>query len=175
MKTMIDFSQIDLPRIAKILSTVSTPTENIQYFDVGRMVEKIYEKCSNGLLIRQNSTGVDLVDLHGVTYESKKITFDNKAKRSVRNAIVMNGWGNADVSNFIPADYYIFTDPKLLRACCVPGSMLYNIKRASKGSNITASCNPQPEHFFLDGGERINRDYFEEKEIFVNNFIDSIK
>lgn len=175
MKTMIDFTKIDLPRIARILSTVSTPTENIQYFDVGRMVEKIYERCSNGLLVRKNSIGFDIVDANGVTYESKKVTFANKEKRSVRDTIVLNKWGNTDVNNFSPADYYIFTDPKLLRACCVPGSMLYNIRRSSKGSNIIANCNPQPEHFFLDGGERINRDYFEEKEIFVNNFIDSIK
>lgn len=173
MKTMIDFTKIDLKRIAKILSTISTPTENIQYFDVGRMVEKIYEKCSNGLLVRQNRTGVDLVDKNNVTYESKKVTFENVAKRSVRRATVMNGWSNVDVCNFVPADYYIFTDPKLLRACCVPSSMLYNIRKS--GSNIVAHCDPQPEHFFLDGGESINVDYFEEKEIFVNNFIDSIK
>jgi len=176
MKTMIDFTKIDLKRIAKILSTISTPTENIQYFDVGRMVEKIYEKCSNGLLVRQNRTGVDLVDKNNVTYESKKVTFKNVGKRSVRDTIVMNGWSNCNVSDFVPADYYIFTDPKLKRACCVPSSMLYNIRKSGKnGSNIVASCNPQPENFFLDGGESIDVDYFEEKEIFVNNFIDSIK
>jgi hypothetical protein len=171
---MIDFTQINLPWVARTLSTISTPTENIQYFDMGRMIELIYEECSNGLLVRKNSTGVDLVDSNNVTYESKKVTFKNAAKRSVRGAIVMNGWGGEkDVSDFVPADYYIFTDPKLLRACCVPSNMLYGIKKF--GSNIIAHCNPQPEHFFLDGGERIDRDYFKEKEIFARNFIESIK
>jgi hypothetical protein len=170
---MIDFTQINLPWVARTLSTISTPTENIQYFDVGRMIELIYEECSNGLLVRKNSTGVDLVDSNNVTYESKKVTFKNAAKRSVRGAIVMNGWGEKDASDFVPADYYIFTDPKLLRACCVPSNMLYGIKKS--GSNIIAHCNPQPEHFFLNGGERIDRDYFKEKEIFARNFIESIK
>ena len=170
---MIDFAKIDLPWIARCLSTISTPTENIQYFDVGRMVEMIYEECSGGLLVRENSTGVDLVDENNVTYESKKVTFKNKKKTSVRGAIVMNGWGEKDVSDFVKADYYIFTDPKLLRACCVPGNMLYNIKKS--GTNIIASCNPQPEHFFMDGGEHVGRDYFEEKEIFARNFIRSMK
>ena len=64
---MIDFAQIDLPWVARTLSTISTPTENIQYFDVGRMVEMIYEECSDGLLVRKNSTGVDLVDAKNVT------------------------------------------------------------------------------------------------------------
>ena len=175
MKTMIDFAKINLSRIAKILSTISTPTENIQYFDVGRMVELAYEECSNGLLVRQNRTGYDLVDKNNSTYESKKTTFENKAKRSVRDVTVMNGWSDTDVSKFIPADYYIFTDPKLLRACCVPGSMLYNIKKSKKGSTITASCNPELEHFFLDGGESVDRDYFEEKDVFVKEFIRSIQ
>jgi len=170
---MIDFSKLDLPWIAKTLSTISTPTENIQYFDVGRMVELIYEECSNGLLVRKNSTGVDLVDGSNFTYESKKVTFKNVKKRAVRGAIVMNGWGDKDVSDFVKADYYIFTDPKILRACCVPSSMLYNIRK--NGTNITASCNPLPEHFFMDGGERVNRDYFKEKEIFARNFIRSMK
>jgi hypothetical protein len=172
---MIDFTSIDLPRAAKILSTISTPSENIQYFDVGMMVEIIYERCGNGLLTRKNSTGVDLIDNNNNTYESKKITFANKSKRDVRQVIVMNGWSDTDISNFSPADYYIFTDPKLLRACCVPGNMLYNIRKTPQGSNIIASCNPQPEHFFLDGGEYINRDFFEEKKIFIDNFINSIK
>ena len=172
---MIDFTQIDLPRVAKILSTLSTPTENIQYFDLGYVVEIIYEKCSNDLLTRKNMTGYDMVDKNHITYESKKVTFKNKSERAVRQVTVMNGWSDTDVSKFVPADYYIFTDPKLLRACCVPGSMLYNIRRTAKASNITASCNPQPEHFFMDGGERINRDYFEEKKIFIDNFIESIK
>ena len=170
---MIDFAQIDLPWVARTLSTISTPTENIQYFDVGRMVEMIYEECSDGLLVRKNSTGVDLVDAKNVTYESKKVTFKNVSKKAVRGAIVMNGWGEKDISDFVSADYYIFTDPKLLRACCVPSNMLYNIKKS--GTNIVASCNPQPEHFFLDGGERIERDYFHEKEIFARNFIRSMK
>jgi hypothetical protein len=175
MKTMIDFvNVIDLEKLSRLLSTLTGNTDPTQYFDVGRMIELAYEDYSYGTLKRINLTGRDLVDENNVTYESKKVTFTNKSERAVRGVVVKNGRGkDKDVTNFVPADYYIFSDPDKLKACCVPGSMLYNIRKS--GSNdLTASCNPEPEHFFLDGGPRSNRNYFEEKHNLIMEFIRSI-
>jgi hypothetical protein len=175
MKTSIDFvNVIDLEKLSRLLSTLTGNTDPTQYFDVGRMIELAYEAYSYGTLKRINLTGRDLIDLLKNTYESKKVTFANKSQRAVRGVVVKNGRGaDKDVSSFIPADFYIFSDPEKLKACCVPGSMLYNIKKS--GSNdITASCDPEPEHFFLDGGPRSNRNYFEEKDNLIMEFIRSI-
>lgn len=172
---MINFSKcIELDRFSKLLSSLTGNKDNTQYFDVGRMIELGYEAYSNGNLKRVNLTGRDLVDLNKNTYESKKVTFTNKNKRAVRGIVLKNGRGNdKDISNFVPADYYIFSDPDKLKACCVPGSMLYNLKKS--GSNdITASCDPEPEHFFLDGGPISDKNYFEEKDKFIMNFIRSM-
>ena len=176
MKTMIDFSKvIELDKLSKLLSTLTGNTDPTQYFDVGRMIELAYEAYSNGNLRRVNLTGRDLVDKNNTTYESKKVTFGNKSERAVRGVVVKNGRGkDKDVSNFIPADYYIFSDPDKLKACCVPGSMLYNIRKS--GSNdLTASCDPEPEHFFLNGGTFSDRNYFKEKDKLIMNFIESIE
>jgi hypothetical protein len=175
MKTSIDFvNVIDLEKLSRLLSTLTGNTDPTQYFDVGRMIELAYEAYSYGTLKRINLTGRDLVDENNVTYESKKVTFTNKSERAVRGVVVKNGRGkDKDVTNFVPADYYIFSDPDKLKACCVPGSMLYNIRKS--GSNdLTASCNPEPEHFFLDGGPRSNRNYFEKKDNLIMEFIRSI-
>ena len=173
---MIDFSSImELNKLSKLLSTLTGNTDPTQYFDVGRMIELAYEAYSNGNLKRVNLTGRDLVDLNKKFYESKKVTFANKSERAVRKVVVKNGRGNdTDVANFVLADYYIFSDPDKLKACCVPGSMLYNIRKS--GSNdFTASCDPEPEHFFLNGGPSSSRNYFLEKDQFVMNFIGSIE
>ena len=170
---MIDFKTIQLNRLCKFLSTLSGNTDPTQYFDIGRMIEIVYDEYSNGQLKRINRQGKDLIDLSGKTYESKKVTFKNKNQSAVRQVIVMNSFGKVDINKFIPADYYIFTDPDKLKACCVPGSMLYNIKIA--GSTITACCNPNHNHFFLNGGLSENKNYFTEKETFIMNFIRSIE
>jgi len=172
---MIDFIEtIDLMRLSFFFSSLSGNTDPTQYFDVGRMIEFAYEEYSNGNLKRINETGKDLIDLNGKTYESKKVTFKNKNQRAVRDFVIKNGRGSSkDISDFIPADYYIFSDPQKLKACCVPGSMLYNFKKS--GSNdITASCNPEHEHFFLYSGPSWNRNYFQEKHDFIMNFIQSV-
>ena len=175
MKTSIDFvNVIDLEKLSRLLSTLTGNTDPTQYFEVGRMIELAYEAYSNENLKRVNLTGRDLVDKNNVTYESKKVTFANKSEMAVRGVVVKNGRGNdKDVTNFVPADYYIFSDPDKLKACCVPGSMLYNIRKS--GSNdLTASCNPEPKHFFLDGGSHSNRNYFKEKDNLIMEFIRSI-
>jgi hypothetical protein len=173
---MIDFSSImELDKLSKLLSTLTGNTDPTQYFDVGRMIELAYEAYSNGNLKRVNLTGRDLVDLNNQSYESKKVTFTNKSERAVRGVVVKNGRGkDKDVTNFVPADYYIFSDPNKLKACCVPGSMLYNIRKS--GSNdLTASCDPEPEHFFMNGGPSSSRNYFLEKDKLIMHFIGSIE
>jgi hypothetical protein len=172
---MINFIEtIDLMRLSFFFSSLSGNTDPTQYFDVGRMIELAYEEYSDGQLKRINQTGRDLIDLNGKTYESKKVTFTNKNQRAVRGVVVKNGRGSAkDISDFVAADYYIFSDPEKIKACCVPGSMLYNLKKS--GSNdITASCDPKHEHFFLYSGPTWNRNYFAEKNDFIMNFIRSV-
>jgi len=173
---MIDFSKaIDLHKLCKLLSALTGNKDNTQYFDVGRMIELAYASYSNGNLKRVNLTGIDLLDSTDKSYQSKKVTFGNKSQRAVRGVVVKNGRGDSkDISDFIPADYYIFSDPEKLKACCVPGSMLYNFKKS--GSNdITCSCDPEPEHFFLNGGPSAKKNFFIEKDEFVHNFIENIE
>jgi hypothetical protein len=175
MKNPIDFvNVVDLEKLSRLLSTLTGNKDSTQYFDVGRMIELAYVHYSNGHLTRVNLTGRDLIDILNYTYECKKVTFKNNSKRAVRNVVVKNGRGkDKDISSFVPADFYIFSDPDLLKACCVSGSMLYNIRKS--GSNdITASCNPEPEHFFLDGGPSSERNYFKEKDDLIMKFIRSI-
>jgi hypothetical protein len=170
---MIDFiEKIDLMRLSFLFSSLSGNTDVTQYFDVGRMIELAYEEYSNGKLKRINQTGRDLIDLNGKTYESKKVTFKNKNEMAVRGVIVKNARGSGQ-TDFVPADYYIFSDPQKLKACCVPGSMLYNFKK-TKSNDISVSCNPKHEHFFLYSGPAWNRNYFKEKDEFVMNFIRSV-
>jgi len=175
---VIDFQQMDLIRFSKFLTTVDdNGGDPTLYFDLGRMIEIALAEYSNGLLKRiVGAHGKDLVDAEGISYESKKVTFANKLRMDVRNAVVLNYRGNADISKFKPADYYIFTDPSIIRACCVPGHMLYNIRTTDSG--VTASADPTQDHFFLDGilpEYRLSRQYFTEKNDFVMNFIESIK
>lgn len=169
MKTMIDFSTLNLNKLSNFLSTLSGNTDSTEYFELGKVIEYAYQEYSYGQLKRVNLIGKDLVDLNGKTYESKKISFKNKSGRAVRGVIVMNARSAPDLSRFNSADYYIFTDPDKLKACCVPGSMLYNIKIA--GTTIVAHCNPEPEHFFLNGGPSLNENFFNKKVDFYLDYI----
>jgi len=166
---MIDFSTLNLKKLSNFLSTLSGNTDSTEYFELGKVIEYAYQEYSYGQLKRVNLIGKDLVDLKGKTYESKKISFKNKSGRAVRGVIVMNARSAPDISRFNSADYYIFTDPDKLKACCVPGSMLYNVKIS--GTTITASCDPEPEHFFLDGGPSLDESFFNKKVDFYLDYI----
>jgi hypothetical protein len=169
---MIDFSTIKLNKLSKFLSTLSGNTDSTEYFELGKVIEYAYQEYSYGQLKRVNLVGRDLIDLKGKTYESKKTSFKNKSGRAVRGVVVMNARSAPDLSRFNSADYYIFTDPDKLKACCVPGSMLYNVKIA--GTTITASCNPEPEHFFLNGGPSLDENFFAKKVDFYLDYIRGI-
>jgi len=169
MKTMIDFSTLNLNKLSNFLSTLSGNTDSTEYFELGKVIEYAYQEYSYGQLKRVNLIGKDLIDTYGKTYESKKISFKNKSGRAVRGVIVMNARSAPDLSRFTSADYYIFTDPDKLKACCVPGSMLYNVKIS--GTTITASCDPEPEHFFLNGGPTLSESFFDKKVKFYLDYI----
>jgi len=166
---MIDFSTIELNKLSKFLSTLSGNTDPTEYFEMGKVIEYAYQEYGKGQLKRINLVGKDLIDNMGKTYESKKVKFANKSEMAVRGVIVMNARSAPDLSRFNSADYYIFTDPDKLKACCVPGSMLYNIKIA--GTTIVAHCNPEPEHFFLNGGPSLNENFFNRKVDFYLDYI----
>ena len=75
------------------------------------------------------------------------------------------------------ADYFIITDVKKGKGCCIPKSKLYNIK--DNGACVTASSDPQLSDFFLTGFNHLEereqvRDYFRESEDFDLSFIRSI-
>ena len=169
---MIDFSTLNRKKLSNFFSTLSGNTDSREYFELGKVIEYAYQEYSYGQLKRVNLIGRDLIDLKGKTYESKKISFKNKSGRAVRGVIVMNARSAPNLSRFNSADYYIFTDPDKLKACCVPGSMLYNVKIS--GTTITASCDPEPEHFFLDGGTPLNKNFFDEKVEFYLDYIRTI-
>jgi hypothetical protein len=173
MKPMIDFSTIELNKLSKFLSTLSGNTDPTEYFEMGKIIEYAYQEYGKGQLKRINLIGKDLIDNFGRTYESKKIKFANKSQTAVRGVVVMNGRSTPDLSRFSRADYYIFTDPDKLKACCVPGEMLYNVK--IRGTTITASCDPESEHFFLNGGPTLQENFFQKKVDFYLNYIREIE
>ena len=169
---MIDFSTIELNRLSKFFSTLSGNSDPTEYFEMGKVIEYAYQEYGKGQLKRVNLVGKDLIDNFGKTYESKKVKFANKSQMAVRGVVVMNGRSTPDISRFESADYYIFTDPDKLKACCVPGSMLYNIRIS--GTTITASCDPESEHFFLNGGPTLSESFFDKKVKFYLDYIRGI-
>ena len=75
------------------------------------------------------------------------------------------------------ADYFIITDVKKGKACCIPSSHLYNIK--DNGACVTANADPEVSDFFLTGFDCLESseevpDYFKESEDFDLSFIRSL-
>jgi hypothetical protein len=75
------------------------------------------------------------------------------------------------------ADYFIITDVKKGKGCCIPNSKLKNIK--DNGACVKASADPKISDFFLTGYNRLEereevRDYFRESEDFDLSFIRSL-
>ena len=178
----IDFSQFDCNKFSKLLSSLSNYTDNnLNYPTVGKLVEKAFaEYCNNNSFKRVNQCGYDLLYYPNNSQEKKvesKVTkFTNKSERAVRNVIIKNTRSSCDNYELELADYYIFTDIKKRKACCVTSNKLFNFK--NNGACITASCDPEPEDFFLtEINNNINilpRDYFQEADDFDLHFIRSI-
>ena len=174
---MIDFNTFQLDRLSKLLETIQDYTDNnLRYPKAGELVEKALAEYSNGLLTRVNLPGIDLIGPNETTYESKVTQFGNKSQMAVRGLILKNRRQAGDYEDKL-ADYFIITDVKKGKACCIPKSKLYNIK--DNGACVTASSDPELSDFFLTGYNRLEereqvRDYFRESEDFDLSFIRSI-
>jgi len=174
---MIDFSTFQLDRLSKLLETIHGYTDNnLRYPKAGELVEKALDVYSNGLLTRVNLPGIDLIGPNETTYESKVTQFGNKSQMAVRGLILKNRRQAGDYEDKL-ADYFIITDVKKGKACCIPSSKLYNVR--DNGACVTASSDPEPSDFFLTGYNRLEeqeevRDYFRESEDFDLSFIRSL-
>ena len=174
---MIDFKTFQLDRLSKLLETIHGYTDNnLRYPKAGELVEKAYAEYSNGLLKRVNLPGIDLIGPGGTTYESKVTQLKNKSQSAVRALILKNRRQAGDYDDKL-ADFFIITDVKKGKACCIPSSKLYNIK--DNGACVTANADPEVTDFFLTGynlleGAQETRDYFRESEDFDLSFLKSI-
>ena len=169
---MIDFTTFELDRLSKLLYSLKDyTTNNLRFPKAGELVEIAYDVYSKGQLKRVNLAGVDLIGKDGFTYESKVTQFKNVSKRAVRRVILKNSRSSSSVNKKL-ADFFIFTDIKLGRACCVPSSLIYNTKFT--GATLTGHCNPQLEHFFINNYEKeYKTDYFAEAEKFDYSYVES--
>ena len=162
---MIDFNKFELNRLSKLLWSLKDYTSNnLRFPKAGELVEIAYDVYSKEQLKRVNLPGVDLIGTDGYTYESKVTQFKNVSQKAVRGVILKNSRASSFVDKNL-ADFFIFTDIKLGKACCVPSSLIHNIK--FNGATLTGSCNPEQEHFFIPGYEEsYNTCYFAEAEEF---------
>lgn len=169
---MIDFNTIELNRLSKLMWSLKDYTSNnLRFPKAGELVEIAYDVYSKGQLERVNLPGVDLIGVDNCTYESKVIQFKNKSQSAVRGVILKNSRASSSVNENL-ADYFIFTDIKLGKACCVPSNLIYNTKFT--GAVLTGSCNPEEQHFFLHGyTEKYQENYFTESEEFDYEYVRS--
>ena len=167
---MIDFDTFELNRLSKLLWSLKDYTSNnLRFPKAGELVEIAYDVYSKGQLKRVNLPGVDLIGTDGLTYESKVTQFKNKSQLAVRNVILKNSRASSSINRNL-ADFFIFTDIKLGKACCVPSSLIHSIKFT--GAVLTGHCDPHPEFFFLDGyNEKYKTDYFTEAEKFDYTYV----
>ena len=174
---MINFNNFELDKFSKLLETISDYTKNnLRYPKAGELVEKALAEFSNNQLKRVNRTGVDLVTPEGISYESKITQFTNKSKIDIRNVIIKNRRSSGEYKDKL-ADYFIITDVKKGKACCIPSTKFFNFK--DNGATMTASANPELKDFFLTGFNLLEerekpRDYFKESDEFDLKFIKSI-
>ena len=169
---MIDFNTFELDRLSKLLWSLKDYTSNnLRYPKAGELVEIAYDVYSKGQLKRVNFPGVDLIGTDGKTYESKVTQFKNVSECAVRNVILKNSRSKNSVNEKL-ADYFIFTDVKSGKACCVPSNLIHSIK--FNGATLTGSCDIQSEHFFLENyAQKYETDYFTEAEKFDYDYVKS--
>ena len=174
---MINFNTFQLDRLSKLLETIHGYTDNnLRFPKAGELVEKALAEYSNGLLTRVNLPGIDLIGPNETTYESKVTQFKNKSESAVRALILKNRRQAGEYEDKL-ADYFIITDVKKGKACCIPSSKLYKIK--DNGACVTANADPELSDFFLTGYNCLEereevRDYFRESEDFDLSFIRSL-
>jgi hypothetical protein len=169
---MIDFKTFELDRLSKLLWSLKGYTDNnLRFPKAGELVEIAYDVYSKGKLKRVNLPGIDLIGDDGKTYESKVTQFQNKSLMAVRSVILKNS-RSKDTVNENLADYFIFTDIKLGRACCVPSSLISNIR--FNGATLTGNCDPDLDYFFMMCyDDQYETDYFEESHKFDYDYVRS--
>jgi hypothetical protein len=169
---MIDFKTFELDRLSKLLWSLKGYTDNnLRFPKAGELVEIAYDVYSKGKLKRVNLPGIDLIGDDGKTYESKVTQFQNKSLMAVRSVILKNS-RSKDTVNENLADYFIFTDIKLGRACCVPSSFIFNIR--FNGATLTGNCDPDLDYFFMMCyDDQYKTDYFEESQKFDYDYVRS--
>jgi len=169
---MINFDTFELSRLSKLMYSLRDYTKNnLRYPKVGELVEIAYDVYSKGQLKRVNLPGIDLIGSDGHTYESKVTQFKNISEMAVRNVILKNSRSKENVNQEL-ADFFIFTDIKLGKSCCVPSSMIDNIR--FNGACLMGNCDPGYSHFFLHGyNKHYDKDYFEEAEEFDYKYVSS--
>ncbi len=167
---MIDFKTFELDRLSQLLWSLKDYTSNnLRFPKAGELVEIAYDVYSKGQLKRVNLPGVDLIGKDDHTYESKVTQFQNKSKAAIRSVILKNSRASSSVNEKLP-DFFIFTDVKLGKACCVPSSLIYNTKFT--GAVLTGNCDPESDHFFLHGYQKqYEKDYFIEAEEFDYQYV----
>lgn len=171
---MIDFTTFQLDRFSKLLNTIRDYTDdNLRYPKAGELVEKALAEYSNGLLTRVNLPGIDLIGPNNKTYESKVTQFQNKSEIAVRDLILKNRRKSGNYDDKL-ADYFIISDVKKGKMCCIPSSKFYKIK--DNGSIVSAHADPELSDFFLMGynDNKETRNYFDESDDFDLRFIRSI-
>jgi len=171
---MIDFTIFQLDRFSNFLNTLKDYTkDNLRFPKAGELVEKALAEYSNGLLTRVNLPGIDLIGSDNKTYESKVTQFQNKSEMDARKLILKNRRKSGNYTDKL-ADYFIITDVKKGKMCCIPSSKFYKIK--DNGSIVTAHADPKLSDFFLLGYNDIKetRNYFDESDDFDLRFIRSI-
>lgn len=172
---MIDFNNFETDRFSKLLKSLRGYTDNnLRYPKVGELVEKALDEYSNGFLTRVNQTGFDLIGADGKTYESKVTQFKNSSGMAIRSLILKNFRSADGYHNTKLADYFIISDVKNGKACCISSHSFYN--KRNNGACLTASADPKPSQFFITGhnSSKDEHDYFDESENFDLKFIKSI-
>jgi hypothetical protein len=172
---MVDFSDFELSRLARVMTSLRGKIDRTDYFEKGTVLEKAVATYSDGQLARINEEGRDFEDIDGNTYEQKIVTIQKKPRGGpqISSFIIKNWHGETkDYSETMLADYYIFLDVSNLKMCVVPRDFI-KIKD-SKAANVTASCDPLPEHFIELPQVDEAQSFFRLKDKWVKDLLESV-
>lgn len=172
---MVNFSEFQLDRLAKVMTALRGKIDRTDYFEKGTILEKAVVEYSDGQLARINQEGRDFLDIEDNTYEQKIVSIKKKPRGGPQiNGFIIKNW-HGETKNFnegMLADYYVFMDVNNLKMCVVPKNFI-KIKE-SKAANVTASCDPLPEHFVELPEVEPETSFFDAKDAWVKSYLQSI-
>jgi len=172
---LVDFNEFELERLAKVMTALRGKIDRTDYFEKGTMLEKALATYSNGQLARINQEGKDFLDICDKTYEGKGVVISKKPRGGpqISSFIIKNWHGKTkDFNEQMLADFYIFLDVNNMKMCVVPKKYI-KIKETN-ASNVTASCDPLPEHFIDLPKVKVETSYFEAKDAWVKSYLASV-